>query len=56
MVVVKVLFKVIGSKQLPNQPYLAQLDTDVVTVEVIGCLAVDDDMMEEDVVLSSCRR
>lgn len=52
---VKVLFEVIGSKQLPNQPYLAQLDTDVVTVEVIGCLTLDDDLVAEDVVLSSYR-
>ena len=40
-VVVKVVLAVIGSRQLPNQPYLAQEEVVVVTVEVIGWLVAE---------------
>ena len=47
------LLLVTGSKQPPNQPYLAQLEIVVVMVDVVGGLAAEDEI-EDDVVLSSC--
>ena len=48
-----------GSRQPPNQPYLAQLEMVVVIVDVVSGLVAEEEVDDDDVVvvvLSSCEK